>query len=82
MVKAKKPVPITSMGDLVDLVNHNCDIFERRIKKLAKSTRSLKVLCVAAIGYAVYSAIEYKKQEEQVYQLSVRVKKLENSEGE
>ena len=78
MVKKKKPVPIKTMGDLVELVNHNCDFFDRSIKKLTKKNRSLKVLCVVAIG----CAIENRKQEETIYQLSIRVKKLENSKGE
>ena len=34
------------------------------------------------IGYAIYTMAKYQKQEEQVYQLSVRVKKLEQSEEE
>lgn len=82
MAKKTKSVPIASMGDLIDLVNHNCDLFDRRTKKLAKSGRKLKVLCVLSIGYAIHTAIKCRKQEEQVYQLSVRVNKLEQSEGE
>lgn len=82
MAKKRKAVPISSLGDLIDLVNHNCDLFDRRTKKLAKGTRNLKVLCFMAIGYAIYTAVECRKQEEQVYQLSVRVNKLEQSEGE
>ncbi len=83
MAKKKNvPKPIRSMGDLVDLVNHNCEVFDRRTKKLAKSTRNLKVLCVVTIGYAVYTAVKSRNQEEQIYQLSVKVKKLERGEGE
>lgn len=82
MKKKKASVPIASMGDLIDLVNHNCDLFDRRTKKLAKSSRNLKFLCVFAIGCAIHTTIQCRKQEEQVYQLSVRMKKLEQSEGE
>lgn len=70
------------MRDLVDLVNHNSQVLDRRTKKLVKSARNMKILCFIAVGYAIYTAIEYRKQEEQVYQLSVRVNKLEQSEGE
>ncbi len=77
-----RTVTVSSFGDLVDVVNHNFDTFNRSLKKLAKSNRRLKVLCVIAVGYAIANAIEYRKQEEQVYQLSVRVKKLEQNEGE
>lgn len=82
MTKKRKAVLISSIGDLVDLVNHNCDLFDRRTKKLAKGNRSLKALCIMTIGYAIYTGIQCRKQEEQIYQLSVRVNKLEQSEGE
>ncbi len=80
--KKKSVVPIRSMGDMVALVNHNCDLFESQIKKLAKSNRNLRLLGLAAVGFALYTAVECKKQEEKVYQLSVRVQKLERGEGE
>ena len=82
MAKKKTTVPIICMGDLVDLVNHNCDVFERRIKKLTKSNRNLKVLCFITVGYAIYTAMECRKQEEQLYQLSIKMQKLEHDEGE
>lgn len=82
MAKKKNIVPINSMRDLVDLVNHNSQVLDRRTKKLVKSARNVKILCFIAVGYAIYTAIECRKQEEQVYQLSVRVNKLEQSEGE
>ena len=44
--------------------------------------RSATMLALAAFGYAVWAEMERRKQEEQVYQLSVRVKKLEYGEGE
>lgn len=82
MAKKGKSVPINSMRDLVDLVNHNCEVFDRRTKKLAKNNRSLKFLCVITFGCAIYTALECRKQEEQLYQLSVKMKKLERDEGE
>ena len=82
MAKKKNIVPINSMGDLVDLINHNSNVLDRRTKKLAKGNRNLKVLCIMAIGYAIYTGIQCLKQEEQIYQLSVKMNKLEQSEGE
>ena len=82
MVKKKNIVPINSMGDLVDLINHNSNVLDRRTKKLAKGNRNLKVLCIMAIGYAIYTGIQCRKQAEQIYQLSVKMNKLEQSEGE
>jgi hypothetical protein len=82
MAKKKNIVPINSMGDLVDLINHNSNVLDRRTRKLAKGNRNLKVLCLMAIGYAIYTGIQFRKQEEQIYQLSVKMNKLEQSEGE
>ena len=82
MVKKKNIVPINSMGDLVDLINHNSNVLDRRTRKLAQGNRNLKVLCLMAIGYAIYTGIQCRKQEEQIYQLSVKMNKLEQSEGE
>lgn len=82
MAKKKSIVPINSMGDLVDLINHNSNVLDRRTRKLAKGNRNLKVLCLMAIGYAIYTGIQCRKQEEQIYQLSVKMNKLEQSEGE
>ena len=82
MAKKKNIVPINSMGDLVDLINHNSNVLDRRTKKLAKGNRNLKVLCIMAIGYAIYTGIQCRKEEGQIYQLSVKMNKLEQSEGE
>lgn len=82
MAKKKNIVPINSMGDLVDLINHNSNVLDRRTRKLAKGNRNLKVLCLMAIGYAIYTGIQCRKQAEQIYQLSVKMNKLEQSEGE
>ncbi len=51
-------------------------------RKQAKSHRGLKLLALVSVGCAIWSEIERRKQEEQIYQLSVRVKKLERGEGE
>lgn len=69
MAKKKNIVTVTS-------------VFDWRTKKLAKGNRNLKVLCLMAIGYAIYTGIQCRKQEEQIYQLSVKMNKLEQSEGE
>lgn len=82
MAKKKNIVTVTSVKDVVDIVNHNTSVFDRRTKKLAKGNRNLKVLCIMAIGYAIYTGIQCRKQENQVYQLSVRVNKLEQREEE
>lgn len=81
-MKKQKMIPIGSVSELLDLVNYNCEVLERRIEKLAKSNRGLKFLCVAAIGCAIYSVIECRKQEEEVYRLSIKMNKLEYGEGE
>ena len=40
------------------------------------------MLALVSVGCAIWSEVERRKQEEQIYQLSVRVKKLERGEGE
>ena len=82
MGKKGKFVPVSTLGDLTDLLNHNCRALEKRLTKLARRNRGVAVLAIAAFGYAVWSEMERRKQEEQVYQLSVRVKKLLYGEGE
>ena len=82
MVKKGKLVAVSSLGDLTVLVNHNCRVLEIRLVKLTRRNRSATMLALAAFGYAVWAEMERRKQEEQVYQLSVRVKKLEYGEGE
>ena len=77
MGKKGKFVPVSTLGDLTDLLNHNCRALEKRLTKLARRNRGVAVLAIAAFGYAVWSEME-----RQVYQLSVRVKKLEYGEGE
>ena len=50
--------------------------FCKQMQRQARSTKMFKLLAVAA------TEVERRKLEEQVYQLSVRVKKLERGEGE
>lgn len=77
-----RSVPIGTLGDLVAVTNYNFRAFEKRITKLTRKNRTVTILAVIALGGAVLSELERRKQEEQVYQLSVRVKKLECGEGE
>jgi len=80
MSKKGKFVPINTLGDLTDLVNHNCRVIDKRLNKLCRKNRGLTAIAMAAIGCAIWSEIERCRQEEQIYQLSIRVKKLERTE--
>lgn len=51
-------------------------------QRQARSTKMFKLIAVGAMALAAATEVERRKLEEQVYQLSVRVKKLERSEGE
>lgn len=84
MVKKKKfeYVPVNSLEDMVELVNDNVDVFDRKIAKLTKRNRSLMALSVVAVSYAIYAIMQTRKQDEELYRLSIRVNKLENKEGE
>lgn len=50
--------------------------------KLSRKSSMLTVVAVAAVVGVYALAAENRKREEQVYQLSVRVKKLEYDKGE
>ena len=54
--------------------------FCKQMQRQARSTKMFKLL--AAMVFAAATEVERRKLEEQVYQLSVRVKKLERGEGE
>ena len=84
MAKKKEKVMIVkTLGDAVELINHNTTALEHAIEKVAKKkNRGLKFLCIAALACAVYTAVECRKQDEELYRLSIRVRKLENEEGE
>ena len=81
-MKRGKFIPINTLDDLTSLVNCSNRAIDKRLNKLTRRNRKLTVLAVASICYAICAYVERRKQEEQVYQLSVRVKKLERREGE
>lgn len=56
--------------------------FCKQMQRQARNTKIFKVLAVGAMAIAAATEIKRRKLEEQVYQLSVRVNKLERSEGE
>ena len=53
--------------------------FCKQMQRQARSTKMFKLLAVGAMVLAAATEVERR---EQVYQLSVRVKKLERGEGE
>lgn len=71
----KKLVVVETVEDLLRLINHNTETMSRQIKKL--KIRSL--LTLAAGGYM---ARKIYYQGEELYRLNLRVKELENKEGE
>lgn len=81
MVKTKKnTMLITSPRELIELINHNTYIFNKKIKKLSLKT---KLTGMAFICCGIYIIVSYRNLEEETYKLSIRVKKLENkTEGE
>lgn len=82
MSKRGRIVDISTLGDLTALLNHNCHVLEKRLGKLNTRCNLLMIgLTAAAMGLAVLER-ERRKQEEEIYQLSIRVKKLEYGEGE
>ena len=56
--------------------------FCKQMQRQARSTKMFKLIAVGAMVLAAATEVERRKLEEQVYQFSVRVKKLERGEGE
>ncbi|NCE64132.1 hypothetical protein D1159_05905 [Pseudoflavonifractor sp. 524-17] len=56
--------------------------FLAKFNRQNRSNRAFKAIAVIAAGCAILSEIERRKLEEQVYRLTIRMKKLEHSEGE
>ena len=75
-----KYVTINTLEDLTELCNQNWQAIEKHLTKLGRRNRKLTLFAVAAIGCVVWSEIQRRKQEEQLYRLSVRVKDLERGE--
>lgn len=73
---------ICTLEDLTALVNHNFQAFEKRVAKLSRKSSMLTVLCRCRSYGRLRRRRRTRKREEQVYQLSVRVKKLEYDKGE
>lgn len=83
MRKAKiKEVPVHNLADLVEIVNLNADSFGRQIKRISKNSRRISVLSGVVAALVIYSTNQRQKLEEQIYQLSLKVKKLERDEEE
>ena len=53
--------------------------FLAKLNKQSRSNKVFEAIAVIAAGCAILSEIERRKLEEQVYQLSIRVKKLERA---
>lgn len=80
--KKLETMSISDLKDLLNLVNHNAEVSDRVFRKFMRKNRTAKMLGATAIVCAVYTAVKFYKQEEELYKLSVRVKKLENKEEE
>ena len=78
----KSVMSVSTLSDLTALMNHNFQVADKRMSKLFRKNRSITVMALTAIGLAIWSEVERRKQEEQVYQLSIKVKELEYGKGE
>lgn len=80
--KSNRTMVIHNIGDMVALENHNTQALGHMLKKLAKRNRSMTLIGLLTAGGLIYLADKSRKQEEELYKLSIRIKKLENKEGE
>ena len=49
MGKKGQFVPVSTLGDLTELLNHNCRVLEKRLTKLTRRNRSIAVLAIARL---------------------------------
>lgn len=91
MKKAKaEEVIVHNLADLIEVLEDNGAFLAREIKlgksalykHISKNSRRITILSGIVIGFVIFSGYQQQKLDEQIYNLSVRVKKLENKEGE
>lgn len=80
--KSIHTMTIRNIDDLVALVNYNTRVSCHKLEKLAKRNRTMTTIGLITAGVVIYIADKSRKLDEELYKLSVRVKKLENKEGE
>ena len=81
-MKHKIAVSINTLDDLTDLVNHNFLVTDKHVRRLFYKNNSITVLAITAIGLAIWSEAERRKQEEKLIQLSIQIQKLKYGKGE
>ena len=76
--------PVETLRDLADLVSDNTMIFSDAINCVSKQVKKMKgkigILTLGVIIGAAYNAYQHRQMDEQIYNLQIRVKKLENPE--
>lgn len=80
--KSNRTMIIHDIEDLVALENHNTRALCHKLEKLAKRNRTMTTIGLITAGVVIYIADKSRKLDEELYKLSIRVKKLENKEGE
>jgi len=81
-MKKSNYVTVYTMGELVQAMNSNTSFVRKCIGKLQGADRRLALFTGIALACAVVSEFKRRHLEEELYRLSVRVKKLERSEEE
>lgn len=61
---------------------HNIFVTVKLSRKLAKVSRRMTVLTLVGIGYAVWSELNRREQNEKIDLLARKIKNLEHGEGE
>lgn len=61
---------------------HNIFVTVKPSRKLAKVSRHMTVLTLVGIGYAVWSELNCREQNEKIDLLARKIKNLEHGEGE
>ena len=80
--KSSNTMVIHNLGDMVALENHNTQVLKKTMKKLTKRANNSVTVGLITACAVICLMDKIKKQEEEIYKLSIRIKKLENKEGE
>lgn len=77
----QKTMVISTLADMVTLENANTQVMVKAMKKMNKKLNRTRLFGVLSAGCMVLMYLRQYKQEEDIYRLSVRIKKMENKEG-
>lgn len=65
--------------DLADVINHNTEIF---VKRITKANRKAGFAMVGGIIFGIYTQVRFAEQEAKIVELSRQIKELRDEKGD